>query len=211
MKPQDVEAFGGILGAVMSYYDKDVPLPVAQIWFRALAEFELVDIQAALDHHVKNPDEGRFSPKVAHIGAYLRGGASARSLRAWTMVEKAIRCVGHYRSVCFDDAITNKVICDMGGWPKLCLAETVEDLKFRGIEFQKRYAGLVQTGGASEGYPSYLPGQIEAERIIGGFTFDAPMLIGDRAKALAVLNGGTNTKPLLVSPAPQTKLIEPPK
>jgi hypothetical protein len=187
MKPQDAKAFGEILGATMMLYEKDVPLPVATVWFKALAQFELADIAIALERHVKDPDAGRFAPKPADVIAHLAGGSATRSLRAWTLVEKAVRMVGHYRSVCFDDPITNKLIDDMGGWVKLASTATVEDLKFRGLEFQKRYTGLMQTGGVGDDYPAYLIGAAESHNAIENMRVEPPCLIGDPVRAQAVL------------------------
>ena len=132
---------------------------------------------------------------IAHLG----GGSATRSLRAWSMVEKAVRCVGHYRSVCFDDAIINKLVDDMGGWVKLAGTATVEDLKFRGMEFQKRYTGLMQTGGVGSDYPPYLPGAAEAHNAVEGMAVARPALIGDPVKANQVFERGQGSTALRVT------------
>jgi hypothetical protein len=199
MTPQDAKAFGEILGATMMLYEKDVPLPVAQVWFKALVQFEIADIAIALERHVKDPDTGRFPPKPADVIAHLAGGSATRSLRAWSLVEKAVRVVGHYRSVCFDDPVINKLIDDMGGWVKLASTETVEDLKFRGLEFQKRYTGLMQTGGVGTDYPPYLPGAAESHNAVVGMAIDPPALIGDPALAHRVMAMGQGSTALRVT------------
>lgn len=193
MKQHDIEAFGGVLGAVMSMYDKEPSDEVALVWFNALKQFPIEDVSLALTRHLQDPDQGRFAPKPADVIAHLSGGAATRSLVAWSKVEKATGSIGSMRSVCFDDPIINKVIDDMGGWARLCATAT-DELKFRAIDFQKRYTGLMQTGGAGADYPAYLPGTAEAHNRIAGYEVSPPVLIGDQTKALAVLEGASAVK-----------------
>jgi hypothetical protein len=200
MTPNDAVNFGKVLTRTLKLYPGASTTPdVVELWFEGLMQFPLEDIALALNRHVFDPDQGQYQPKPADIVKHLAGGSSTRSLRAWTMVEKAVRCVGHYRSVCFDDAIINKLVDDMGGWVKLASTETVEDLKFRGLEFQKRYTGMMQTGGVGTDYPPYLPGAAESHNAVEGMSVEPPALIGDPAKAQQVLTRGQGSTALRVT------------
>jgi Domain of unknown function (DUF6475) len=201
MKLQELEEFGAVLGATLSLYDKTPSDEVALLWFEALKQFEISDIRIALTRHVQDPDAGRFSPKPADVIAHLAGGAATRGMRAWTLVEKAVRSVGHYRSVCFDDPVINKLVDEMGGWVKLASTATEEDLKFRGIEFAKRYQGIMQTGGVGADYPPYLIGASESHNAVEGMRVEPPALIGDPVKAQQVLTRGQGSTALKVTDA----------
>ena len=154
-----------------------------------------------------DPDKGNRQPLPSDVTAHLAGGAATRGMRAWTLVEKAVRSVGHYRSVCFDDAVTNKLVDEMGGWVKLAGTKTEEDLKFRGIEFAKRYQGLMQTGGVGTDYPPYLIGAAEAHNALEGVAVDPPALIGDPVKAKAVLERAQGSSTLRVTQANDMKAL----
>ncbi len=199
MRIEEIEEFGCVLGATLSVYDKVMSDDVALLWFEALKEFELADIRVALSRHVKDPDKGEFAPRPSSISQHLAGGATLRSMKAWALVEKAVRCVGHYRSVCFDDPIINKAVDEMGGWVKLASTESAEDLKFRGIDFARLYAGHMQTGGVGSDYPPYLPGAAEAHNAVANMRVEPPALIGDPAKAALVLARGAGSTALKVT------------
>jgi hypothetical protein len=200
MTPNDALKFGQILSRTLKLYPFGEATPdTIETWFEILKQYPLEDIALALNRHVADPDKGGRQPLPSDVTAHLAGGSATRSLRAWTKVEKTVRCVGHYRSVCFDDAIINKLIDDMGGWVKLASTETAEDLRFRGLEFQKRYTGLMQTGGVGTDYPPYLPGAAESHNTVGGMKFDPPVLIGEPVMAKQVMARGNGSTALKVT------------
>ncbi|GJH00248.1 DUF6475 domain-containing protein [Paraburkholderia terrae] len=182
MKPNEIRQFGEILRRTFSVYGKELTPDMLEVWFDALAAYTLEDVATALSRHLRDADSGRFAPKPADVVAHLAGGSSVRALRAWSIVEKSVRMVGHYQSVQFDDPIIHRVIDDMGGWTKLASTATIEDLKFRGLEFQKRYQGALITGGVGTDYPPYLIGAAEAHNVGESVAVAPTVLIGDPAK-----------------------------
>jgi len=66
--------------------------------------------------HLMNPDTGQFLPKPADIVRMLGGRTLDRALMAWAKVDKAVRQIGTYESVVFDDALIHRVLHEMGGW-----------------------------------------------------------------------------------------------
>ena len=115
-------------------------------------------------------------------------------LVAWAKVDRAVRQVGTWQSVVFDDALIHRVLHDMGGWLAL-ERKTEDDWPFVAKEFQNRYRGY---RGRSErpDYPPVLVGATQAHNSRVGGGAPAPVLIGDAGQARAVLAGGT-TSPLV--------------
>lgn len=208
MTPNDAGKFAQILTRTLKIYPfADTTADTIETWFMALMRFPLEDIMLALNRHVADPDKGGKQPFPSDVIAHLGGGAASRSLRAWSLVEKAIARAGMHRSVCFDDPIINKVIDEMGGWVKLSGIETAEDLKFRGIDFAKRYTGFMQVGGVGEDYPAYLLGVSESQNLSAGRVSQPPTLIGDAVKAQAVLERAKGSSALRLTQASPTKQI----
>ncbi len=46
----------------------------------------------------------------------LGGSTQDAALAAWSKVDRAVREVGPYQSVAFDDALIHRVLFEMGGW-----------------------------------------------------------------------------------------------
>ena len=181
--------FGEMLRDVMSMYGKDITPGVISIWWEAVKGYELFAVSQALSRHASNPDSGQFAPKPADVVKHLSGTNASAALIAWSKVEKAIRRVGPYSDVVFDDPIIHLVISDMGGWIQLCEASE-DELPFKRNEFEKRYQGYKLQGGRSE-YPRMLTGLSRA-RSDEKFKhmLPPPKVIGDREVALQVFQGG---------------------
>jgi hypothetical protein len=124
-------------------------------------------------------------------------------MQAWSVVDKAVRMVGPYQSVVFDDPIIHRTLDDMGGWIKLCNTGREEDYKFQGIEFARRYRAYVISGGVGADYPRYLIGMAECENGSRGLKTSPPMLIGNQESCQRVLLGGSGTT-LRVTQAPMS-------
>jgi hypothetical protein len=209
MKAGDIRELGEILRRNFAVYSKELTPDMIEVWFDALAHYSLEDIGVALTRHVRDADSGRFAPKPADVIAHLAGGSSVRALRAWSMVDKAVRMVGHYVSVAFDDPIIHRVIDDMGGWTKLAMTATLDDLKYRGLEFQKRYQGALITGGVGQDYPPYLIGAAEAHNALERARVAPPTLIGDAHKCQQVIDASRGAGGLrITNAASAAKLIQ---
>ena len=108
---------------------------------------------------------------------------------------RAIRRVGAYRTVVFDDPLIQAVIWDMGGWQALC-AMLSRDEPFRAREFERRYASYVARPPTA--YPRQLMGITDTVNTSKGYQpTSAPTLIGDEQKALQVLQTGQEASQLL--------------
>ena len=109
---------------------------------------------------------------------------------AWTKVYSAIKHVGPYQTIAFDDAIIHAVISDMGGWIYLCDMQE-EEQPFKAREFEKRYQGYSIRGHCFN-YPGKLIGLAEAYNSSDGHSRHIPdvVMIGDSETAQQVLSGG---------------------
>lgn len=199
MQPSDRKNFYAMLTSVCELYGKKASPELLDLYFEALRQHELIDISRALNLHAVDPDQGQFMPKPADVVRMLGGSKQTRALQAWTMVERAIREIGPYQSVVFDDPIIHAVLEEMGGWIDLCNTSTDKDLEFRSHEFSKRYQGYALQGGAQH-YQSHMTGLIEADSNSKKLKAPQPMLIGNRDAALRVLRSGSEQRQQLAKP-----------
>lgn len=171
--------------ALYSLYRQELSQAVLAIWWAALQGYDLATVADALNRHAVNPDNGRFLPTPADVVRLIGGTTHDSALLAWAKVDKAVRTIGSYRSVVFDDAIVHAVLADMGGWVALC-SKRETDWPFVAKEFENRYRGYVIRSELSV-IPNKLIGRIDADREQHGLPHVEPALIGDECKARAVL------------------------
>lgn len=194
MQQHEFDAFSEMLRAVAEYNRTQLSPGVIAIYWQGLQDLDLASVRKALNSHVQSPDAGQFMPKIADIRRMLGGTTQDAALRAWAKVDKAMRQVGTYASVAFDDALIHRVLHDMGGWVGLG-QKTEDEWPFVGKEFENRYRGYAMRGDLPE-YPPVLIGLSGADNATRGHQVEPPRLIGDADKARAVMSGGT-TKPLI--------------
>jgi len=194
MIESDFKDFSGLLSAVSELYGKP-PSPMMQsMYWSALREYDLLAVRQAFDRHVKNPDVGQFMPKPADIIRMMAGTTQDAALVAWAKVDRALRQVGPYRDVVFDDPLIHRTLADMGGWVPLS-AKTDDEWPFTAKEFENRYRGYKLRNDTPE-YPRVLTGIANAHNSVHRKAVEKPMLIGDQEKAWQVMIGGTDN-PLL--------------
>ena len=194
MQQSEFDAFSEMLQAVAEYCGKPLSPGVIAIYWQGLKDLDLPAVRHALNAHVQNPDTGQFMPKIADVRRMLGGTTQDSALRAWAKVDKAVRHVGPYASVAFDDALIHRVLHDMGGWVGLA-SKTEDEWPFVAKEFENRYRGYAMRNERPE-YPPALTGIAEADNARRGLRSDPPRLIGDASKAEAVMQGGTS-RPLI--------------
>lgn len=179
-----------MLVAVGDLYSKTISEFAIGLYFNALKEYDLPAVRQAFDRCVKNPDSGQFMPKPADLINMITGSSLDQSHAAWVKVDKAIRQVGTYASVVFDDPLIHKVVTDMGGW--VTMGNKQED-EWPHVQrhFQNQYKGFCLRGERPE-YEPILVGLADATNAPHGFkSRSVPVLIGDQEKAAQVMNSGT--------------------
>lgn len=190
MQPGARKQFITFLTACAEVYGKPLSDAVMGVWWEALRPYEIDAVQGAFSRHIQSPDNGQFMPKPADIIRMLTGTSLDGSMVAWAKVDKAVRSVGPYASVTFDDPIVQRVLQDMGGWIAFG-AKTDDEWPFIGNEFRTRYQGYRHCGEMPE-YPRTLIGIAEAENSKRGIGTVDLVLIGDATKAQQVRDGGVD-------------------
>ena len=192
MNTNDVKAFDSMWSDTMAVYGKAVEPRTTLMVFNALIRFNLEEIRTALSRHMTNPDTGQFPPKPADIVRLIRGSSQTSSGEAWAKVDYAIRCVGHFRSVVFDDPKIHAAIVRLGGWQTV--AQTTErEYPFLRKEFLTLYQGF--TIQPPRDFPNKLIGAAEHDNSLSdgfkrGKSKDQPALIGDASRARLVYEQG---------------------
>lgn len=190
MQTEDFQKFHDGISGVMGFYGKGVSTFALDVWWNALKGYDLAAVVDAFNRHLANPDAGQYAPKPADIIRMLQGSTQDSALRAWAKVDQAVRRVGTYADVVFDDPLIHRVIQDMGGWIGLG-SKTEDEWPFVAKEFENRYRGFRVRSEIPE-YPAKLIGIANAHNEKHNFKAESPVLIGNELKARQVLNGGTD-------------------
>lgn len=193
MNNNDMEDFAEIWTAAYAVYGKTVSDPMLDVVFNALSSYSLKDIRTGLSGHIKNPDSGQFPPKPADVIKHISGNSQSSAGEAWAKVDYAIRCVGNYHSVVFDDPKIHAAIERLGGWVKVSLT-TNDEYPFLQNHFLKLYQGF--TVQPPETFPRKMLGTCEHQNeqqseFSRGRAKDEPALIGNPEKARQVYQGGS--------------------
>lgn len=192
MTNSDYDDFVGVLGMVYTMYDKTPNAPTLQLWWNLLKDFELNVVKKGFEAHLSNPDRGQYLPKPADILRQLEGSTLDLALLAWSKVDHAVKTIGPYKDIVFDDPIIHAVIHDMGGWIGLG-DKTLDEWPFVGNEFHNRYKGYKNKIDLIN-YPSVLTGIANKFNLVENFKSLPPVFFGNENKCLAVMNKGFNNK-----------------
>lgn len=198
MQDTDRSEFVKLITDVHKFYRQDISIFAIGVWWTTMQQFDLSAVQDALGRHAMNPDTGQFLPKPADVVKMLQGSTNDSALIAWTKVDRTVRMVGPYESVCFDDPLINGVLSEMGGWSELNRCSE-EEWPFKRNEFVNRYRGYRMRSAIPQ-YPTHLIGLAEADCARQGRPIPSPVLIGDQAQAKRVLEGGTSLPALTFRP-----------
>lgn len=204
MRSDELERFSDALTAALEVYDKRTSSMTIEIWWEALKRFELKAVMNGFSLHIQNPDNGQFAPKPADIIRMIEGSNVDKSMQAWSKLDRAVRTVGPYQSVVFDDHLIHMIVADMGGWIKFGNIDN-EEYPFLRNEFVKRYQGL--SARPQQYYPPKLIGIAEQANLEAGRKIAPPMLLGDTKKAEQVYLGGSENNSSAAIPMLKIKRI----
>ena len=190
MTAEDKPQFAEIIYSIYKFWNREPSSMDLTIWWETLVGYDLAAVRVALTRHMRNPDVGQFIPKPADVVKELGGTSADASMIAWAKVIGAVRKVGSYDSVLFDDPITNIVVRDMGGWIWFG-QQTEKELPFIEKRFRDAYRAWRARGLFGADPVLRLPGIFEAANTANGYKAPALRLIGDQATAKALSEGGT--------------------
>lgn len=190
MQANDRMRFATLLTGIADYYGKTLAPAVIGLYWQGLQQYDIAAVEKALWEHTQNPDNGQFMPKIADVTRSLQGRTTDQASLAWSKVDSAIRRVGTWSDVVFDDPIIHRVIADMGGWIHFGTISD-EEWVFTCNQFRTRYQGYKLRGEIPE-YQPILIGISNAYNGKEGFCMQPPMLIGDEKKTEQVMLSGTS-------------------
>lgn len=175
MDDKEKPEFGARILAIGLLYEKQITKVVIDLYWTALRDLELAEIEKALQTHMRDPDKGRFMPKPADLRGHVCKPEKT-SIIAWSQVEDAYCRYNYYATVQFEDGVINAVIKDMGGWPWFCGQNLDEPWTQK--EFERRY-NAYKAAGVQLHEP--LCGHFEIENRSKGYLEHIPdtVLIGD--------------------------------
>lgn len=130
-------------------------------------------------------------PLPAEIRQAVEGNPQDKAQVAFDKLITAVRSIGPYQTVIFDDPAIHAFVQSYGGWEEIC-DKTVDDWKYMRNEFVRGYTGFCRVNGV----PLQLTGIHDAVNRCKGIDHKIPAcVVGDRAKALrwteqAVLSRG---------------------
>lgn len=172
MDKKDKKRFAQLLVAISELFEKNLSTPVLNIYFKALEKFSIQQVENALQKVVVSC---KFFPKPVEIIELIGEGPGLlediAQVQADTVVN-AIRRIGAYQTVRFNDPVTTAVIQNcFGGWIMMC-AELVEEKElWLRKDFVKYYQSYSRQNIRS---PDKLIGIIEADNIVRGFINHIP-------------------------------------
>lgn len=189
MQESDSQAFALLIAGVYAYHRQPCSDALIGMYWRGCQHWDLEQVRRAVDSLTRDPEAGKFPPKIGDITRMLEGTQSDRAALAWGKALEAMGSVGAYTDVVFDDPAIHAAIEDLGGWPKVCRTEARElgYMQHRFCESHRAY-----TGRGAFPYPRRLMGDRspDSEYEKKGLRLPAPALIGDAEKAKAVYSGG---------------------
>lgn len=204
MLVDDKKPFLEWLTLLAESFNRKVSSLLLETYWQCLKSYPFAQVKQAILNTLQNPDRQKWGmPTPADLIVLIQGDSHSHARNAWSQVVAAIRTVGRYDSVVFDNPIIQCVIQDMGGWVYLC-QQPEKELPFLRHEFEKRYRDY--QGKALPSYPGSLKGSLEHDNQVQGFSHTPPdpILIGDVKKALVVYTKGTkqlSNHPLSLSQA----------
>lgn len=195
--PAHFVRFAKAVSVLAEYYSRELSEAVIGLYWQGLQQYPIDDIEAAIGRHLQNPDSGQYMPKIADIVRMIDGTTQSASAIAWGKVQRAIGSVGTYSSICFDDPCIHLALGDIGGWIEVGKC-SLDELPFMQARFDKAYRAYRTRANDLPPYPRHLPGICETSNAAAGYRVDPPLLVGDKARARAVLAGGSDAPRLPV-------------
>ncbi|WP_218814704.1 DUF6475 domain-containing protein [Rickettsiella endosymbiont of Dermanyssus gallinae] len=213
MTDDDKKEFLEGLTFLAESFNKRVSSLLLETYWQCLRPYPIAKVKMAMANILTNPDREVWGmPIPAELISLIQGDCRQFAQHAWAQVIHAIKTIGRYDSVVFDNSIIHCVICDLGGWIYLC-HQPERDLSSLREEFIKRFQKYYAN--PSIHYPCVLKGISEHDNEARGFSHNKPdpTLIGNSKRALEVYKNGNKqlevNPPLSLSKA--TQQFEPEK
>ncbi len=176
MRSEDKGRFAAALAGlaeVFNTHGKEMSAVAVELYFRTLKDLAIEEVEAACIELVG----GRVfngMPKPAEIREAARGTREDAALLAWQKLDRAVRRIGPYESVQFDDPVIHSAVEMMGGWTEIQNCSAEDWRVWRRKDFERAYQTLAKRWD----HPEHLPGLIELDNGPKGFEVPKPVRIG---------------------------------
>ena len=161
MTDLDKEDFKMLMVGIGELYGKEITKPLMRIYFSALTDYSLIEVEQGINKHALDPKHGSFFPKPADIVRNLQTSdlsAEDKAELAWAQVLREIRATGSYGTLKLDDKQAIAAVKSLGSWQQLC-SSTETEMTWKKKEFISVYETYEKT--PVDMLPSSLPGRIE--------------------------------------------------
>lgn len=170
---RDYDAFELALKTTAAAFGVEMSPARVTAYLEALAGYDVAAIQEACKAAVRSSE---FFPTVAALVKLIEGSADDRAALAWTRVYRAaLKGLGTYRPLDFQDPILHATVTAMGGWRQLLWIGDLDTENVDVVTTRKQFMqlyGIYERRGAPPDTPPYLTRLPEhAERI--------PLLVGE--------------------------------
>lgn len=170
MNENDKTKFRQIMTSVAELYEKSLNVNLLAMYFNALKEFSIQDVERAFNEHVKSPDTASsFFPKPGDLVRKLIGtdkqneqGIADRAELAWACIMAELVRIGPYENLEIDDRQAMAAVRAIGGWKSLA-TKTYDELNWIKKEFFSSYSCYERA--PVESLPSQLPGLSDLQAI----------------------------------------------
>ena len=161
-----------------------------KIYFRALRKYTLAEVVQGIDAAIR---QCRFFPKPVELHELIGGSAEDVGEVEASKVLEAVKQVGAWKSVVFDDAVTAAVVeHGFGGWVKLCSSVSADEEMWFRKDFCRMYGSFSRRGVS---YAGTLAGRAAIANEAHFNSHDERVaLVGNVAQARALLAAGNAEK-----------------
>lgn len=158
MIEQDKKKFQILMLGAGEIYGKEINKTLLQIYFQALIQYSMEEVDRGFTKHFVDPKNGTFFPKPADIVRMI--GSDKPSVEdsarlAWLAIIGEIRRTGAYGALKLQDKLALAALKSIGGWNHLCMSQE-SSLPFIEKEFISAYQAMERT--PLESLPESLPG-----------------------------------------------------
>jgi len=178
----DKTKFAEMMTMLCEVFGKEPTKPLIAAYYMALKDMTQQELERAIEGILTK----KFNkmPLPAEILEFIHGNLEDRAMLALEKVERAMRDVGGYRSVVFDDPVIHMVIESFdGGWPGLC-AIPEREWKFARKDFLKLYQAMSKEKNRRP-VPKLVGIHEHINQLNGCEYKGRPVVVGDRKRALA--------------------------
>lgn len=183
MTDKDAKRFAeimSVLNEVFGDQGKQISDLKMEFYFRALSDLSIEQINDATILLANTKTIHTF-PTPAEIRQAIEGNPHDKANVAFDKLLNAVRTIGPYRSIAFDDPAIHVFVDSYGGWEEIC-DRTVEDWKYMRNEFVRGYSGYAMRANSA---PLRLTGIHESNNRLNGYDHHSPVaLVGEQKKAL---------------------------